>query len=106
MFLFCTWLSNDDVGVSMDTVFQEVRPEAGFKTGDFVEEKLGGGATVERLLCASPTNTYFGKKCKKNDSFYALGELHWSDNVRPIKSAKPVPWDDSGSITSRATLPP
>ena len=28
--------------------FQEIRPEAGFKIGDFVQEKLGG-ATVERL---------------------------------------------------------
>ena len=27
---------------------QEIRPGAGFKTGDFVEEKFGGGATVER----------------------------------------------------------
>ena len=25
------------------TVFQETRPGAGFGTGDFVEEKLGGG---------------------------------------------------------------
>ena len=30
------------------TVLQEIRPGAGFKTGDFVEEKLGG-ATVQRL---------------------------------------------------------
>ena len=30
------------------TAFQEVRPGAGFKTGDFVEEKFGG-VTVERL---------------------------------------------------------
>ena len=40
--LFCIGLSNDDVGVSMDTVFQKIRPEAGFKTGDFVKEKSGG----------------------------------------------------------------
>ena len=32
----------DDVGVSTDTVFQEIRPGAGFETGDFVKEKLGG----------------------------------------------------------------
>ena len=31
-----------DVGVSRDTVFQEIRPGAGFETGDFFEEKLGG----------------------------------------------------------------
>ena len=36
-------LSNDDVGVSSDTVFQGIRPGAGFETGDFVEENLGGG---------------------------------------------------------------
>ena len=35
-------LSNNDVGVARDTVFQEVRPGAGFKTGDFVKEMLGG----------------------------------------------------------------
>ena len=28
--------------VSRDTVFKEIRPGAGFETGDFVEEKLGG----------------------------------------------------------------
>ena len=33
-----------DVGVSRDTVLQEVRPGAGFETGDFVKEKLGGAA--------------------------------------------------------------
>ena len=35
-------LSIDDVGVSRDTVFQELRPGAGFETGGFVKEKLGG----------------------------------------------------------------
>ena len=34
-------LSIDDVGVSRDTVCQEIRPGTGFKTADFVEEKLG-----------------------------------------------------------------
>ena len=34
-------ISNDDVGVARGTVCQEIRPGAGFKTGDFVEEKLG-----------------------------------------------------------------
>ena len=38
-------LSTDDVGVAKGTVFQEIRPSAGFKTGDFV--KKIGGATVE-----------------------------------------------------------
>ena len=36
------------VGVARDTVFQEIRPGAGFKTRDFVEEDLVEGATVER----------------------------------------------------------
>ena len=35
-------LWNDGVGVARGTVFQEIRPGAGFKTGDFVKEKLGG----------------------------------------------------------------
>ena len=47
--LVCKSLSIDDVGVTRDTVYQEIRSGAGFKTGDFVEEKLGG-ATVERLI--------------------------------------------------------
>ena len=34
-------LSIDDVGVSRDTAFQEIRPGAGFEAGDFVREKLG-----------------------------------------------------------------
>ena len=47
-FLVCKSLSIDGVGVSRDTVFQEVRPEAGFETGDFGKKKVGG-ATVVRL---------------------------------------------------------
>ena len=35
--------------MSRDIVLKEIRPGAGFETGDFVEEKLGG-ATAERLL--------------------------------------------------------
>ena len=46
--LFCKGPSNDDVGVARGTVFQEVRPGAGFKSGDFVERTVGG-ATVGRL---------------------------------------------------------
>ena len=43
-FLVCEGLSyrTMTVGVSRDTVIQEIRPGAGFKTGDFVKEKLGG----------------------------------------------------------------
>ena len=32
----------DDVGVAKGTVFQEIRPRAGFKSGDFVEQFLEG----------------------------------------------------------------
>ena len=30
------------VGMARVTVFQKIRPGAGFKTGDFVNETLGG----------------------------------------------------------------
>ena len=33
---------NNDVGVARGTVFQEVRPGAGSKTGGFAKESLGG----------------------------------------------------------------
>ena len=39
--LVCKGLAIDDVGVSGDTVFQDIRPGAGFETGDFVQAKLG-----------------------------------------------------------------
>ena len=55
----CKGLSNDDVGVARGTVFEEIRPGTGFKTGDFVQEKLGGGATVERFLGEILSGTYF-----------------------------------------------
>ena len=49
-FLLCIkGLPNDDVGVARGTVFQQIRPGAGFKTGDFVKEEGVEGATVERL---------------------------------------------------------
>ena len=42
-FFVCKGPSNDVVGVAMGTVFQKkISPRAGFKTGDFVTEKLGG----------------------------------------------------------------
>ena len=41
-YLVCGGLSNDDVRVVRGAVFQEIRPGAGFQTGDFVKEKLGG----------------------------------------------------------------
>ena len=43
-FLVCRKVPlNDDVGVARGTVFREIRLGAGFKTGDFVKEKLGRG---------------------------------------------------------------
>ena len=42
-------LSNDDVGVARGIVFQEMRPGATSKTGDFVKEMFGG-ATVEQFV--------------------------------------------------------
>ena len=41
-FVVCKSLSINDVGVSRDTVFQAIRSGAGFETGDFVKETLGG----------------------------------------------------------------
>ena len=35
-------LSSDDVAVARGTVSQEIRPGAGFETGGFDKEKLGG----------------------------------------------------------------
>ena len=40
--LVCKRPSNDDVGAARGTVFPGMRPGAGFKTGDFVGEKLRG----------------------------------------------------------------
>ena len=51
-FLACKGLSNDDVGVARGTVFQEVRPGAGFKKPAIsLKKSWGGGYTVERLMC-------------------------------------------------------
>ena len=44
IFLHGKGISNDSVGVARGAEFREIiRPGAGFKTGDFVEEKFGGG---------------------------------------------------------------
>ena len=40
-------LSNDDAAVARGIVCQEIRPVAGFETGDFVKKK-GWGIAVER----------------------------------------------------------
>ena len=41
-FFVCKGISIDDVGVSRDTTFQEMRSGAVFETGDFVKETMGG----------------------------------------------------------------
>ena len=64
-------LSNDDVGAARGTAFQEIRPWAGLKTGDFVEEKLGARATVERLKRrVSRTRT---EACQRNEATVGRG---------------------------------
>ena len=40
--LVCNGVSNDDIEVERGTVFQEIRPRAGFKTGDFIKKSWGG----------------------------------------------------------------
>ena len=43
--------SHDDLGLAKGrTLSWEIRPVAGLKTGDFAEEKLEGGTTVERFF--------------------------------------------------------
>ena len=42
--LVCKGLPIDDVGVSRDTMFREIRPGTGFETVNFVKEKGVGGA--------------------------------------------------------------
>ena len=41
--LGCEEVSDDDIEVPEGTVFQEMRPGVGFKTGDFVATKVGAG---------------------------------------------------------------
>ena len=43
-------LSNDGVAVARGTIFQEMRPGAVFKTGDFVKEKLGLPQNVSNIV--------------------------------------------------------
>ena len=43
-FLGCKGLSNDGIEVAAGTVFQEIRPGAGFKTRQFRRRKVGGAA--------------------------------------------------------------
>ena len=50
IFLLCKGLSIDNVVVSRDTLFHEIRPGADFETGDFVFSKLGGYRITTPLL--------------------------------------------------------
>ena len=50
--LFREGLSTDDVEVAKGTAFQEIRPWAGFETGDFVREKLRGRRMAPGLIIA------------------------------------------------------
>ena len=67
-------LSNDDVGVSRATVLQEIRPGAGFKTGDFVEEKLRGlpqdNYLLETNVGPTPSELERKKLADKTDALF------------------------------------
>ena len=51
-FLVCKGLSNHGDRVARGSVFQEIRPGAGFKTGVFFKKSVGGGVTVGRVNLA------------------------------------------------------
>ena len=60
-FIVCKGRSNDGVGVARGIVFQALRPGAGFQTGDFVKEKLGGGyrtTTLRGVILSENTLKY------------------------------------------------
>ena len=61
-FLVCKGRSNDYVERARGTVFQEIRPGAGFQTGDFVQRRLGGATIVERLLFFRDDNQQWNGK--------------------------------------------
>ena len=96
--LVCKGLSNDGVGVASGTVFQEIRPGAGFKTGYFVNEKCGGGGAVERLHAPQAKSG----RCRIHLSFFVsklricIGRLCYIVTFPPPKKAisvgAPVPF--------------
>ena len=66
-FLVCEELSNGGVGVARGNVFQETLLGAGFKTGNFVDENIGGrGASVERFLVLKPSSITIQRKPNEN----------------------------------------
>ena len=66
-FLACEGLSNDGAGLENGAVFQELRPGAGFETGDFVKYKLGG--------------------LPQNDAqnMFCIGAMFWDHSVAAVK---------------------
>ena len=65
-FIVCKGLSNYDVRVSQNNIFQEIRPGAGFKTGVCVKEKFGG------LPQNNSTAAYCPRVC-----FFCIGFRVW-----------------------------
>ena len=74
IFLCAKGLSSDDVGLPRDTVFQEIRRGAGFETGDFVKEKMGGAA-VERFHSGVEEHRRGKKKKKRSTRIYVIAEV-------------------------------
>ena len=72
-FLVCKGRSNDGVGMARGTVFQALRPGAGFKTGDFVEEKFGRLSQNGPILVVYLGHGVFSSRHSSPDKF--LGEV-------------------------------
>ena len=51
LFLGREGLSHNDVAVAWDNILQEIRPEVGSNSGDFVEKILGGYRKTTRGSC-------------------------------------------------------
>ena len=58
-FLLCNGLLKLDVAVARGTVFQEVRSGARFRTGDFVDKKLGGRGYRSTASHGAITHVFF-----------------------------------------------
>ena len=73
------------------TVLQEIRSGAGFETGDFGMETLGGGATVERLM-PDPSYGFEGiRSCNPTNISMrsSTGQVHY----QLIQQLQPLQWD-------------
>ena len=60
--------------------FRRIRPGAGFKTGDFVKEKQGGG-TVERRQRGTPSHFWGSSPDKVH--IYSQTELRCTQEAQP-----------------------